>query len=144
MIKNNTRDQQLSLEERVTSLEKKFMKLEVAIIQRRELSMHPKGESRKKLSIKEFLIEKAPRSNREKTLSIAYYIEKHETVIPFNIRDLESGFRAAEIPPPQNTNDMVNKNIERGMLMESAEKKDNRKSWELTATGELAVEQGFA
>jgi hypothetical protein len=37
-------------------------------------------------------------------------------------------------------NDAVNKNIGRGFFMEAAEKKDSKKAWQLTATGERFVE----
>jgi len=38
-------------------------------------------------------------------------------------------------------NDVVNKNVARGFIMEAAEKKDSKKAWQLTATGERFIEQ---
>ena len=40
---------------------------------------------------------------------------------------------------PANINDAVNKNIEKGYIMD-AKKKDSKKAWTLTATGERFVE----
>ena len=92
----------------------------------------------KKLSLKEFINDFAPKNARETTFAIAYFLESEGTV-PFNVQDLERGFRVGKIPRPQNINDMVNKNIQQGLLMEAAENKDSRKAWELTAAGERAV-----
>jgi hypothetical protein len=62
-------------------------------------------------------------------------------VTPFNVADLEATFRAAREKLPKNINDAANKNVARGFLMEAREKKDSKKAWQLTATGERSVEQ---
>jgi len=49
----------------------------------------------KKVSIKEFLIEKKPHKDFHKTLAICYYIEKNGTE-SFNAKDIENGFREAK------------------------------------------------
>lgn len=100
-------------------------------------------KAKKKLSIKEFLLEKQPKKNVEKTLAIGYYLEHYKNISPFNAKDLENGFREAKEPLPQNINLTVIQNIEKGYMMEAEEKKDSLKAWVLTSTGERVVEEGF-
>lgn len=95
---------------------------------------------RKELSIKEFILQKRATSDLAKTLVVGYYLEHYRNVSPFNARDLEGLFTEAKEPVPTNINDAANKNIERGYIMEAKEKKDNKKAWILTATGERFVE----
>lgn len=92
------------------------------------------------VSVKEFLITKQPKDDVEKTLVIAYFLEKHEALESTNIKDLESGFRMAKEKVPDNINYKVIKNISRGFMMEAKEKKNNLKAWTLTNTGERYVE----
>lgn len=94
----------------------------------------------KKKSTKEFLISKNLSSAIEKTLALAYFLEFIEQVTPISIDDLSSAFQSARENKPANLNDMVNKNISKGLLMESKEKKNGKKAWVLTATGEKFIE----
>ncbi len=97
-------------------------------------------ESKKELSIKEFILQKQPKSDVEKALAIGYYLEQYRHVSPFNAKDLEDGFREAKEIVPRNVNLAVINNIGKGRMMEAREKKDNLKSWTLTSTGEKFVE----
>jgi hypothetical protein len=97
----------------------------------------------KKLSIKEFILSKNPKSDVEKTLAIGYYLEKYEGLSSFNVKDLEKGFHDAKESAPENINYKVIMNIQKGYMMESEEKKDNLKAWNLTNTGEKFVESNF-
>jgi hypothetical protein len=97
----------------------------------------------KRLSVKEFLLEKQPNNDVSKTLVICYYLEKLDGLTSYNIKDIEGGFRRAKEPVPVNINYKVIKNIEAGYLMEAEEKKDKLKAWCLTNTGEGVVNNGF-
>jgi hypothetical protein len=99
-----------------------------------------KSTSNKRTSAKEFLLAKIVRSEVQKVLALAYYLEQQENLTSFNVPDLERVFRSAREALPKNMNDAVNKNIARGFLMEAAEKKDSKKAWNLTSTGERFVE----
>jgi len=116
--------------------EKRLCDLEVL------LKSKPKVE-KKKLSVKEFILQKQPADDIQKTLVLGYYLEHYENVSPFNVKDLERLFRESKEIVPGNINDKVNKNIDKGFIMEAKEKKDKRKSWTLTATGERSVEEGL-
>jgi len=94
----------------------------------------------KKLSVKEFILEKKPGSDVEKTLVVAYYLENCKNVSPFNLNDLEALFKKAKEIVPDNLNDKVNKNIAKGYMEEAEDKKDSKKAWTLTETGERFVE----
>lgn len=95
----------------------------------------------KKSSPKEFLMGKQVKTDTNKVLALAYFLERHEGLTVFNTSDLETVFRLAKEKLPKNMNDTVNKNITRGLLMEAAERKDSKKAWSLTSSGERYVEK---
>jgi hypothetical protein len=94
----------------------------------------------KRTSTKEFLMTKSVGSEVQKVLALAYFLERHEGLAVFNVSDLENVFRSAREKLPKNMNDAVNKNIARGFMMEAAEKKDSKKAWNLTSSGERFVD----
>lgn len=64
-------------------------------------------------------------------------------VSPFNHDDLIGGFAQAKESLPKNPSDTVYKNIKRGFLTESPEKKSGSKAWIVTNSGERFVENGL-
>lgn len=95
-----------------------------------------KGESSiKKLSIREFLISKKPKTDVDKTLVVGYYLENYQDYPSFNTADIETGFRSAKEPVPTNINDTINKNIRKGFIMNAEDKKDGKQAWVLTNLG---------
>ena len=94
----------------------------------------------KKQSAREFLITKNASSESLKVLVFAYFLEQNDGLQSFNVSDLDAAFRSAREAPPKNLNDAVNKCVARGFLMEAREKKDAKKAWQLTSTGERFVE----
>lgn len=98
------------------------------------------SKSPKKVSAKEFLLTKELKSETQKVLALAYFLEHIEGMTSFNVPDLESAFRAAKEKVPMNMNDAVNKNIVKGFIMEAEAKKDSKKAWYLTSTGERHTE----
>lgn len=97
----------------------------------------------RKMSIKEFLLERAASDDVQKTLAIGYFLETQEGMSSFNKTDLEKGFRAAKETVPANINDKVNMSIKNGHLMDAAEKKNSLKAWNLTSSGEKYLKNGF-
>ena len=95
----------------------------------------------KKISIKEFILAKQPKDDIQKTLIIGYFFEKNEGITSFNIKDLTNGFERAKEKIPTNINDKVNKNISKGYIMSTKEKKDNLVAWVLTNSGEKFVKE---
>lgn len=103
----------------------------------------PDAALQKKKSIKEFLLELSPNDAVQVTLAIACYLETSESISPFNIDDLEKGFRAAKETIPRNLNDKVYISIKHGYMMEAEKKKDSKKAWVVTRTGEEYVKNKF-
>ena len=128
------------LADRVLALEKRMQALE-ARLSRNALVTGSKGA--KKLSIKEFIISKSPSNDVEKTLAIAYFLERYTGAASFNTDDLSQYFQLAKEATPLNINDKVNLNIKKGHLAEASEKKDKKKAWIVTNSGERFVESDF-
>jgi hypothetical protein len=97
----------------------------------------------KELSVKEFILEKHPQTDIEKTLTIGYFLENHKGFTSFNVDDLTDGFSDAKETVPKNINLAVIGNITKGHMMEAKEKKNNKKAWTLTNTGTKYVENGL-
>jgi len=96
-------------------------------------------EEKKKLAVREFMLEKEVITGTDKTLVLGYYLEKFEQLDSFNVDDIERAFREAKEPVPGNINEAVNKNIRKGFMMASGEK-DGKNSWILTNSGEKFVD----
>jgi hypothetical protein len=119
-----------NLEERLEGIEKRFENEESPI--------------KKHLSIREFIIQKKPKSDVEKTLVIGYYLETSEKFKSFNSRDLQKGFAEAKEKPPGNISDKVANNVKNGHMMSTKEEKDDLTAYTLTNTGMELVERGFS
>lgn len=120
-----------SLEERIRELENKFETTQSRVLPSKE---------EKKISIKEFLLSKKASNEVERTLIISYFLEQYEDNNSFNTDDLKKAFRQARQPLPLNINDKINMNIKKGHIMEAEEKKDSKKSWMVTNSGQKFVE----
>lgn len=109
----------------------------------RLLSPEKSEIAKKKMSIKEFIIEKRPKGDVQKTLTIGYFLEKCGEIASFNVKDLENGFRNARERVPSNIGDKITKNIKNGHMDEAKEKRNGLKAWYLTNSGERFIENDF-
>jgi len=116
-------------EERISRLERLFQKKPEVI--------------KKKIYIKEFILQKRPKGDVQKALVIGYYLEKYQDFSSFNAKDVEQGFRDARDKIPPNVGDKIKKNIAKGHMMEAGEEKDEMKAYFLTSSGERFVENDF-
>ena len=124
------------------SFEKRLIILEERISSKKKGP--EKTEFPKNLSLREFIAEKDPKDDVQRTLIIGYYLENNKGMSSFNIEDIKKEFMTAKMKPPSNINDKINLNIRKGgLIMEAEEKKDNKKAWVLTDTGEKEVKKGF-
>lgn len=129
--------------EEIVEIKKKLEEHEKRI-SKLESSFQSEPEAvKKEVSIKEFMISKKPNNDVQKTLTIAFHLEKYKNFSSFNVKDLERNFRAAKEKVPKNVGDKVQKNIKKDYMMDAEEKKDNIKAWVLTNSGEEHVENGF-
>lgn len=124
------------IEQRLSALEARVAKLEGAVLP----PVVQRVSAPKKISAKEFLMTKALKAETDKIIALGYYLEHTEGMPLFNVDDLTNVFQAAKEKRPSNINDVVNRSVARGMLMEAPEKKDSKKAWVLTSTGEKYVE----
>jgi|SRR3989344_8511 len=129
-----------TIEQKVEELERRVAKLETESSPIHSNSLpNPK---KKKMSPQEFLATKDAQTEVKKVLVFGYYLEHIEGYESFNAADLVSIFRSAKEKPPKNINDVINKNINPGkFIMDAASKKDDKKAWVLTSTGEKHVEE---
>lgn len=133
----------MSNNEVIEAINKQLEDHEKRISELEALSVREPEPTRKKVSVKEFILMKKPSNYSKKVLAVGRYLENYEDFDCFNIKDLEKWFRAAKEPLPKNMNDAVNGNISQGYIMEAGKKKDNLTAWVLTKTGEEYVESGF-
>ena len=115
-------------------------------VERRLYALERKNEvysnqdnSSKKKSVKEFIIEKAPKDGVQSATCIAYFMEKFENKEILTSKDIQKCFKDAKLQTPPNVPDKVQKAIGRGWMA----KGEKRGEFYLTSTGEKVVEIGF-
>lgn len=128
----------------VKNLDSRFSKFESGAVTSAGDASAARSATDKRLSLKEFIISRAPSNGVQMTLTIAYYLETYDGVSPFNAADLERGFRSARESVPANINDKANMCVRNGYFMEEKGKKDSMKTWVVTRSGEEAVRAGFS
>jgi len=99
--------------------------------------------SNRRVSVKEFLMECSPKGDVQKTLAIGYFLERFEGMSSFNKTDVERAYQAIKEKPPLNINDKANMSIRNGHLREEEEKKESKKAWAITPSGERYIKDGF-
>jgi len=97
-------------------------------------------ESGKQLSLVEFIRNKNPKSHGDKILTFGYYLKTFRNFHSFNLDDIEECYREARIPRTKNFSAYITQLIRDGLIMDSEEKKDNKKAWILTNRGIEYVE----
>lgn len=98
--------------------------------------------SARSASAREFILKHSPSDDNQRTLVLGAYIEEGGQQ-SFTAEDLKRVFREARLKLPANINDKVNKNIAKGYLMDG-DVVDGKKSWMLTMTGQMFIENGLA
>jgi hypothetical protein len=92
-------------------------------------------------TIFEYLKAKKVTHNSDIILNIAYYNEKFNGMTSFSADDIKNQYETARLKPPQNINDFIAKlEKNRGLLIECKEKKDGKKTWQLSSAGLNYVE----
>lgn len=121
-------------------VEKKFEELtskEISIVEakREEAKGIPE-------TLGEFLEAKGnPKKHRDITAVFAYWLFKVEKMESFHAQDIEVCYDLTRKTKPKQIHVAMNGNIERNVFTEAKEKKDGRKAWVLTRTGEEYIEQ---
>lgn len=130
----------MNLEEEIL---KKLENIEIRLLRLENKHEPNRTENKKDLSIREFLNQKKPKGDVQKTLTIGYFFEQYKNMKSMNIGDFIQGYKNAKEPTPNKLNDKIYKNCKKGHMMEADNKKDNKKAWVLTNDGEKFVENNY-
>jgi hypothetical protein len=125
---------------KITELEVRIQKLE----QSATIVVPRENSTRLKISIGEFINEKKPKTTVDKTLALAFFYEKVIGAESFGTEDILSLWRQAKETLPSNINDLINKNVKKGLIAEEAVKKDGKKRWYVTTLGIKTINTGFS
>lgn len=93
-------------------------------------------------SLVEFIKNKGnPSSHTDIAIIFSYWLHKKEKIGSYNKDDIENCYTVARITKPKNVSDVMNRLQAKGYLMPANQKKDNKKAWIITKSGEEYVEQ---
>jgi len=130
-------------ERRIKSLEQKMGIGEIAVQQLPPQPVQPVPVAPKVHSIRQFMVEKSPTDDVQRSLVIGYYLEKQAGLASFNAKDIEKGFVDAREKVPGNVADKILKNVWKGHMMQVKDDKDSLKAYVLTNAGTKFVESGI-
>lgn len=124
---------------------KKIIELENRIQKLEQPTLAIKSDSRRaKKSVVEFLREKKPNTNVDKALVFAGFYEIITGTESFGTENLLTLWRQAKESLPANINDLINKNVIKGLIAEETVKKDGKKHWYVTSSGEKVLDSNFS
>jgi len=111
-----------------------------AVSKKAEVKVETIPEGKKEMSLAEFLNSKQPKAHGDKILVFGYYLEKQKGYGSFNRDDIEKCYIDSKTPKTTNIGVYISQLISGGYIM-PVEKKDNKKAWQLTTSGETYVEE---
>ncbi len=94
----------------------------------------------KKLSVAQFFRKLATQTDVDRALAAGYYLERYENLENFTALEIRERIRIAKINPPKNTNNSIDLNIKKGLIMPAGDK-DGRRAFVLTSDGEDAINE---
>lgn len=93
-------------------------------------------------TVSEFLAAAAPRNHVETAVLVAYFMWRSGDGAGMTIEELVGSYAQARLKRPKNPSDVLAQAIRKGYLLEAPQKKDGKKAWLITQTGEAYVEGG--
>jgi hypothetical protein len=90
--------------------------------------------------ISEFLVGKNITTHIDRVVAILYYSYRKSNE-PATIAELEEAYSNARVKQPRNFSDLLATCIRKGYVVEARDKKDGKKAWQITLTGEKFVEE---
>lgn len=94
----------------------------------------------KKISVSQFFRKLSTRTDVDRALAAGCYLEKYEKCESFTAGEVREVIRTAKINPPKNTNDSINANIKKGLIMAAGDK-DAKRAFVLTSDGEDTINE---
>ncbi len=93
-------------------------------------------------SLVEFIRTKGnPSEHTDIEVLCAYWLLKKENMTSYNATDIQNCYDEARIAKPANINDIMNRIQASGYVMPVKEKKDGKKAWVITGTGEKYAQE---
>ena len=129
----------MNIEQKVIDLEKRVSAIEKVIS-----SGASSAESRKrKTSVVEFLLEKAPKQMVDEVLVVAVYHDKFESAESFSGSDLRELMIRAKLNLPKNMSAQISTHVKKGHFGVLGSGKRGSQRWYVTNSGIQRVEKGF-
>jgi len=98
----------------------------------------PQPAAQKQLSVAQFFRKFKVSTDVDRVLAAGYYLETFKDNESFIAAEIKEVIRSAKINPPRNTNDSINANIRKGLIMPAGDK-DGKRAFVLTTDGEDAI-----
>lgn len=133
------------IESRVAKLEARVRQLETRDV--RASATTAQATASDKLTPREFLLDRAPKTDNDKTLTAGYWLEILSGAESFDFDNIEQFYGAAKEAPPANRRDPPYQNVKKGYFREVGKREAGMKArnrWALTNSGIERVERGFA
>jgi len=93
-------------------------------------------------SLVEFIKAKGnPSDHTDIAVIFSYWLHHKEKMTSYNLVDIENCYTEARITKPANITDLMNRVQGKGYVMPAPEKKDKKKAWVITGSGEDYVGQ---
>jgi hypothetical protein len=130
-----------TIEDRIGELEERVLALE-----RSRAASTPASPKAEVPSARDFLLDKAPKTDDDKTLTAGFYLEIISGQDSFDFDDIERFYHQAKEAAPANRRDPPYQNVQKGYFREIGKRqvgKTARNRWALTNTGIARVEEGF-
>lgn len=102
-------------------------------------SIGPTSVGGKTMSVAQFFNQVSPKTDVDRGLAAAYYLEKLENCDKFTTAEIRDTIRQAKEKPPTNPSDVIARNIKKGFMMPAGDK-DGKPAYVLTNDGEEAIE----
>jgi hypothetical protein len=104
------------------------------------LSVEKARTEQKTISLPQFFRKTGVRTDVDRTLVAGYYLETYKSSENFTASEVTKTIRDAKINPPRNTNECINANIRKGLMMSAGDREGIRAAL-LTSDGEDKVQE---
>jgi hypothetical protein len=81
-----------------------------------------------------------PKTDNDRVVVAAYFLEKYRNAQNATMAEIRDLIAESKRNPPRNTNDAINQNIRKGLLMTAGDR-ENKMTFVLTSDGEAEVEE---
>ncbi len=94
----------------------------------------------KQMSVNQFFRKIPSKTDVDRTLIASYYLEKYRNYENFTASDVREIIKESRNNPPRNTNDSINSNIRKGLIMAAGDR-EGKRAFVLTTDGEDAINE---